>query len=126
MDANTVGDLRRFNEFRGGAMHKIARIHGQGRIVTREIDTAAGFVEGKRVAQIDGMKEGFQFVKTIGPLAEDVQQQVDLAGGLSFEGHRHKKKRQHQDVGARQSLRRLSCRKYESGFRARTEPCRHH
>jgi hypothetical protein len=37
----------------------------------------------------------FQFVKTIGALPEDIQEQVYLAGGTPFEPG-HKKRRQHE------------------------------
>ena len=41
---------------------------------------SAAFLKHEPVAQIHRMQDGFQFVKAIGPPAEDVQQEVDLAG----------------------------------------------
>jgi hypothetical protein len=33
------------------------------------------------------MQNGFQFVETIGTLAEDVEEEVDLAGGMRVKRH---------------------------------------
>jgi hypothetical protein len=33
------------------------------------------------------MHDRFEFVKTVGPLAEDIQQQIDLARRMFFERH---------------------------------------
>jgi hypothetical protein len=33
------------------------------------------------------MHDGFELMKTVGPFAQDVQQQIDLAGGFFFQRH---------------------------------------
>jgi hypothetical protein len=33
------------------------------------------------------MQDGFEFVKAVGPSAENVQQQINLAGRFLFEAH---------------------------------------
>ena len=58
-------------------MDEIAGIHRQRQITASELDVATAFFERERVAEVDWMKERFEFVKAIGTLAEDVQQQVD-------------------------------------------------
>ena len=46
------------------------------------------------------LHDGFEFVKSVGALAEDVQQQVDLAGRFFFEASWDKKKAPTRNVGA--------------------------
>jgi hypothetical protein len=41
----------------------------------------------KLVAKIDRLHDGFKFVEAVGAFAEDVQQQVDLAGRFFFQAH---------------------------------------
>jgi hypothetical protein len=42
--------------------------------------------EIQEIEEGDGLHDGFEFMKTIGPLAENVQQQVDFAGRLFLHG----------------------------------------
>jgi hypothetical protein len=55
----------------------IARQFG---ITASELQACARALEGHRVTDVHGLHDGFQFVKTIGALAKDVQDEVDLAG----------------------------------------------
>jgi hypothetical protein len=61
-------------------MHQIARVSGQRRIAAGELAALCRPGEGQAIAEVDGMEERFQLVKPVRALAEDVQQQVDLAG----------------------------------------------
>jgi hypothetical protein len=68
-------------------VNEIARIHRQRGVTARKFDRAAATFERQPVAKIDRLHDGFEFVKTVGAPAEDVQQQVDFAGRIFFEAH---------------------------------------
>jgi hypothetical protein len=97
-----LADLRGLQKPGGRAMNEIARIHRQSCVAARKFDRAAATFERQPVAKVDRLHDGFEFVKAVGPFAEDVQQQVDLAGRILFEqaGLHKNKTRQRKMVGA--------------------------
>jgi hypothetical protein len=80
MNANATADLRGLQKPGGRAVNQIARVHRQRGVTARKFDRVAAMFERQPVAKIDRLHDGFEFVKTVGPFAEDVQQQVDFAG----------------------------------------------
>ena len=102
MNAHPVADFRGLQKPGGGAMNQIARIRRQGGVAARQFDRTAAAFKRQPVAKIDRLHDGFEFVKSVGPFAEDVQQQVDFGGRIFSERHGlHKNKtRQREMVGA--------------------------
>src|SRR5262245_54672498 len=68
-------------------MDEVARISRQLRMVAGKLDARAAFGERHRIKDVHRMKHCFQFMKTIRPFAEDVQEQVYFAGRLFSERH---------------------------------------
>ena len=48
-------------------------------VVAGEFDGPAAPVKVQPVIKADRMQEGFQFVKTVGTLSQDVEEKIDLA-----------------------------------------------
>jgi hypothetical protein len=69
-------------------MHEVAGIGGKRGIAAGQLDTPAATLERKQVANVDGVQDRFQFVKTVRSFPEDVQQEVNLAGRVFFQCHR--------------------------------------
>ena len=65
-------------------MDKIMLIGRQICVGTGKLNAGATAGKGQVIAQVDGVQDGFEFVKTVGPLAEHVQQQIDLARRIFF------------------------------------------
>ena len=70
-------------------MDEVAAIGRERGIAAGQLNPHAAALELKSVAQVDGMEDRFQFMKAIGALAQDVQEQVDLSGRFFFQ-HRHR------------------------------------
>jgi hypothetical protein len=81
MDFHPVGNAGGGQKSGGGAVDEIAAIHGEAGIVAGEFNAGGGAVQDEFIAQPDGLHDGFQFMKSVGAAAEDVQDEVDLAGG---------------------------------------------
>ena len=81
MDADAVRNAGGREKGRRGAMHEVGGIHGERGIAAGERHARAGGLERQLVAQPDRVHDGFEFVKTVGAAAEDVEEEVDFAGG---------------------------------------------
>ena len=92
MDADAVGDVRGGEKRGGGAVDKVFRVGRQFRMAARKLQAGGGALKGHLVAEVDRLHDGLQFVKTVGAFAEDVQDEVDLAGRFFFEAHCHFRK----------------------------------
>src|SRR4051794_9818503 len=80
-------DSASLKKCRSRARHEIAGVGRQRWVIARELDAAVRSLKGEIVAQIDRLHHRFEFVKTIGALAENVQQQIDFAGRWLGERH---------------------------------------
>ena len=87
MDAHAVIDFRLLKKNSRSATNKVIGICRQRRVAAGELNPLAAMVKRQPVENIDGVHDGFEFVKTIGAFAQDVQEQVDFAGRLFFERH---------------------------------------
>ena len=87
MDTHTLLDPRSVEEVRRSPVDQIRRIHGQPRIVAGKFHARTLPGEGQLVAEWHRLQDGFEFMKTVGPAGEDVEQEVDLAGRASFQLH---------------------------------------
>ena len=92
VQADALPDACRLEKELGGAIGQIARVRWQSRLVARHFKSLAGPAQGQTVKHRHGLHDRFQLVEPVGTLAQDVQQQVDLAGRLFFQGHRRQKK----------------------------------
>ena len=61
-------------------VNEVPRVGGQIRTVARQLNGTAATRKSEFVVKRHGMHDGFQFVETIGAFAENVQQEIDLAG----------------------------------------------
>jgi hypothetical protein len=61
-------------------MNQVGGIDRQPRIAASELDTTTTARKQKPVAVMHRVEDGFEFVKSIRTPAQDVEQQVDLAG----------------------------------------------
>jgi hypothetical protein len=87
MHRDAIVDICGLEKYFGGAIDKIAGISWQTWIAASELDSAASALKCETVIDGHWMHDRFEFVKTVGPLAEDVQQQIDLTRRLFFERH---------------------------------------
>ena len=94
MKADAFFHAGRLQESHGRAMHEIARIEGQTGLAAGQLDAAHLAPRARQqqpIVEIHRVHDGFELVETVGAFTEDVQQQVDLAGGLDFESHAQRK-----------------------------------
>src|SRR6266536_608942 len=91
MDADTFPDFGLLEEDRRSAMDQICRIGRQTGFAAGQLDAARRAGELQSVEQVHRVQDGLELVKTVGPPAQNVEQQVDLTRRLLFEGLRHKK-----------------------------------
>jgi hypothetical protein len=68
-------------------VHEIGAIDRQDRVAAGKLDAGSAAGKGQVIAKIDRLHDGFQFMKTIGTFAEDVEEEVNLAGGWESEAH---------------------------------------
>ena len=68
-----------FEKERGGAKDQVLGMDPQNGVVAGEFDVPAAPVEAQPVMKADRMQDGFQFVKTVGTLSQDVEDKIDLA-----------------------------------------------
>ena len=71
----------------GRAVDEIFRVGRQFRMAARQLHAGSAALEGQFVAEVHRLHDGFEFVKAVGAFAEDVQDQVDLAGRFFFKTH---------------------------------------
>ena len=90
MDFDAVGDGRGVEERGGSLVHEVASVHWQRGNATSERDARSCRLHIELVAELHRLHDGLQLVKAILALAEDVEQQVDLAGGLADDGAQDK------------------------------------
>src|SRR5438270_8223135 len=130
MDADAVRDLGGLAKRRSCAVDEVAGISGKSGIVTGQLNCFSFTREGERVAEVDRMHDRFQLVEAIRTLAQDIEQEIDLAGGVEVKGHALPSNLVAADVRRRirlalgssaSSRRRLldfsSYQKYETGCR---------
>ena len=70
-----------------GPMNEVSRVGREAGQVAGQFDAAGVAVESEDVEHRDRMHDGFEFVVSVGAFAQDVEQKVDLAAGLSFKRH---------------------------------------
>src|SRR5687767_11082228 len=80
MDLDAVLYFCALKESRRRAMDKVSGIGRQLGEITGELNAAAFAGERKFIADVNRMHDRFQFVETVRAFAENVQQQIDLAG----------------------------------------------
>jgi hypothetical protein len=68
-------------------VNEILRINRQAGIGARKLNPGPAARKAQLVAEIDRVHDGFKLMKAVGAPAEDVQQQVDLAGRFFFQAH---------------------------------------
>ncbi len=88
VDADAVADIRRAEKCGSGALDKIASVRRQTGFAASKLNSSRGAGESEVVAEVDRMENRFEGVEAVGPPAEDVQQQVNLAGRFFFKRHR--------------------------------------
>jgi hypothetical protein len=87
MDFDPRWNLCRSQKIFRSAINQIFRITRQCFIAARKLNSISTTLKSQFVAEIDRLKNGFEFVKAISAFAEDVQQQVDFAMRFLFERH---------------------------------------
>jgi hypothetical protein len=73
MNTDTVSDPGRLQKRSRRAVNEILFVRRQRCVVAREFDAMDIALKSQPVANIDRVQDGFQFMKTIGAFAEDVQ-----------------------------------------------------
>ena len=86
VDSHTVSDPGGLEEGGGGFVDEVTRVHGECGLIAGEREAGRGAGDGDLVAQRHGLHDGLQLMIAILPLAEDVEQEVDLAGRLADDG----------------------------------------
>jgi hypothetical protein len=71
----------------GRTTNQIAVIGGQAWVVTSELQTLRGGLAGQRIVEGNRVENAFQFVKSIRPPAQYIEQQIDFTRGLLFQRH---------------------------------------
>jgi len=84
-EPHTVLDSRRLQKQRRGTMDQISGVCGQAGRAAAQFNALALPGKGQPVKHPDRVEHRFQVVKAIRAPAENVQQQVDLAGRLLFQ-----------------------------------------
>jgi len=80
MEADAIGNFCFGQEIGGGAKDEVAGVDRKFGMATGELHARTAAREGDLVADVHRVHHGFQFVKSVGAFAEDVQDEVDLAG----------------------------------------------
>ena len=75
-------------------MHQVRRITGQARVAARQFNFRAGGFKSEMVEQSDRVHDRLEFMKTIIPLAQNIEEEIDFAGRVSFHVHEQKKRQQ--------------------------------
>jgi len=89
MDFYAGGNLRRREKRGGRAVNEVFGIGRQAVFAAGQLNPYSAALENEFVKQVHRLHDGFEFVKAVGAPAEDVQQQVDLAGRFFFEPHQN-------------------------------------
>ena len=79
MNADAFADAGGFEEvFRGGE-DEVPGVRRQKGVAALEAEPGAAALEGEGIVEVNRMQDGFQLVETVGALAQDVEEEVDLA-----------------------------------------------
>jgi hypothetical protein len=91
MDSNSLRDFGFGEERGGGAMDQVSWVHGEPGIAAGQLDSSGATSELEFVMDRHGKEDRFEFMETIGSTGEDVEQEIDLAGGETMVAAHSKK-----------------------------------
>ena len=87
MDFYSIMNVGSMEKAMGRATNQISRVGRQSGIIAAKLDSGCSFFEGERIIEGDRMEKRFQFMKAVGTFAQDVEEEINFAGGEAFEGH---------------------------------------
>src|SRR5947208_8780249 len=85
MDSHSAVHFCGFDKGFGGSMDEIVAVGWPSRIGTSELDSGGGLLHIQNIKKLKRVHDSFEFMKTVRAFAQDIQQQVNLAGRLELQ-----------------------------------------